>query len=76
MEEKKNLLECQSFFEANSSSLVTAPKADTFDNEALREKMLLCKEEIRRIWRNTNFGGILSLLLGLGTLAIRPQGYC
>ena len=76
MEEKKKLLECQSFFEANSSSLVTAPKADTFDNEALREKMLLCKEEIRRIWRNTNFGGILSLLLGLGTLAIRPQGYC
>ena len=38
--------ECQSFFEANSSSLVTAPKADTFDNEVLREKMPLCKVEI------------------------------
>ena len=38
--------ECQSFFEAYSSSLVTAPKADTFDNEVLREKMPLCKVEI------------------------------
>ena len=45
MEEKKKLLECQSFFEANSSSLVIAPKADTFDNEVLREKMLHCKVE-------------------------------
>ena len=62
--------------EANSSSLVTAPKADTFDNEVLREKMPLCKVEIWTIWRNTNFGGIFSLLLGLGTLAIRPQGCC
>ena len=26
------------FFEANSSSLVIVPKADTFDSEALREK--------------------------------------
>ena len=68
--------ECQSFFEANSSSLVTAPKADTFDNEVLREKMPLCKVEIWTIWRNTNFGGIFSLLLGLGSLAIRPQGCC
>ena len=33
--EKKKLLENQ-FFEPNSSSLVTVPKADTFDNEALR----------------------------------------
>ena len=28
------------------------------------------------MWRNTNFGGILSLVLGLGTLAIRPQECC
>ena len=27
----------KSIFEPNSSSLVTVPKADTFDNEALRE---------------------------------------
>ena len=46
MEEKKELLESQSFFEPNSSSLVIAPKADTFDNEVLREKMLHCKVEI------------------------------
>ena len=38
--------------------------------------MPLCKVEIWTIWRNTNFGGIFSLLLGLGTLAIRPQGCC
>ena len=28
------------------------------------------------MWRNTNFGGILSLVHGLGTLAIRPQECC
>ena len=28
------------------------------------------------MWRNTNFGGILSLVLRLGTLAIRPQECC
>ena len=45
-------------------------------HEVLREKMPLCKVEIWTIWRNTNLGGIFSLLLGLGTLAIRPQGCC
>ena len=33
------------FFEANSSSLVIMPNADTFDNEALRAKMLLFKRK-------------------------------
>ena len=28
------------------------------------------------MWRNTNFGGILSLVHGLRTLAIRPQECC
>ena len=65
MEEKKKLLECQSFFEPNSSSLVIAPKADTFDNEVLREKMLHCKVEIWTIWRNNNFGGIWVCFSGL-----------
>ena len=36
------------FFEANSSSLVIVPKADTFDNEALREKMLHFKRKKQR----------------------------
>ena len=45
---KKKLLEYQSFFEANSSSLIVVPKADTFDNEALRAKMLLFKRKKQR----------------------------
>ena len=36
------------FFEANSSSLIVVPKADTFDNEALRAKMLLFKRKKQR----------------------------
>ena len=43
---KKKLLKYQFFFfEANSSSLVIMPKADKFDNEALRAKMLLSKRK-------------------------------
>lgn len=36
------------FFEANSSSLVIMPKADKFDNEVLRAKMLLFKRKKQR----------------------------
>ena len=36
------------FFEANCSSLVIMPKADKFDNEVLRAKMLLFKRKKQR----------------------------
>ena len=56
MEEKKKLLECQSFFEPNFSSLVIAPKADTFDNEVLREKCYTVK------WKYEQFSEITILV--------------
>ena len=42
---KKNFQNISFFFEANSSSFAIMPKADTFDNEALRAKMLLFKRK-------------------------------
>ena len=51
---KKKILKYQFFFEANSSSLVIMPKADTFDNEALRAKMLLSKRKKKQRRRLIN----------------------
>ena len=40
----------KSIFEPNSSSLVTVPKADTFDNEALRAiKLFFFKKKKKNI---------------------------
>ena len=51
---KKNSRISVFFFEANSSSLVIMPKADTFDNEALRAKMLLSKRKKKQRRRLIN----------------------